>query len=170
MLEWDEVPYAQDTGGKPSRGYPGTNDCVVRSIAIVAAGDYRQIHASFVEAVRVWLHDSESASAQRWRDRGRPAQDINRYGIPAEVSRRWLNERGWRSLTAPSNNGIRELLSSWLALRAERCIVSVSSHMYAMVGGVVHDRRKSIEGGDTIRGRNKVQTLWLPPDDLLDRL
>ena len=51
----------------------------------------------------------------------------------------------------------------WSPLIEGRCVVEVSSHMYAMVDGVVHERKDSIDGGHAIRGKNVIQGVWMPP-------
>lgn len=131
-------------GGRADAGYTGTTgDCATRSIAVAVGRPYRMVYDE--------LHVRQRAHVDTL---GLPARRRSpRLGVSDGVWQRYLLELGWHQATALTS---RPRLHSD-DLPAGRLVVELSSHLTAVIDGVVHD------AFDPRIGAAVVRSVWTGP-------
>lgn len=114
----ESMHWVHDDGGRAAAGYKGNaNDCVIRAIAIAAGVPYLKVYQD--------LHRAYGKSPGG--------------GVPSNVYRRHLAERGWKWVpTMKIGSGCRVHLTS-NELPSGRIIVRLSRHLAAVIDGILHD-------------------------------
>jgi hypothetical protein len=122
------MPWAYDDGGRLRAGFPyRAGDCVCRAVAIASARPYREVHDE--------LDDLARSFDSNYRFAGASAST----GIPREIFRLYLADRGW---TWHPVMGIGT--GCTMHLRAGevppgRIIARVSRHLTAVIDGTIRD-------------------------------
>ena len=134
--------YRYDDGGRAAAGFKGkTGDCVVRAIAIAEGTPYREVYDQVFAA---------SKMQRLKRDRGRSPRE---GALSKRNVRRFLEARGWTwTPTMKIGSGCKVHLRAE-DLPAGRIIASCSSHLVAVIDGVIHDTYDSTrDGGRCVYG------------------
>lgn len=143
-----DMAYVKDDGGRQDAGFRGdVGDCVARALAIVLELTYREVYDELnrrVQALPPGLRDASSKTKNQ----------TARTGLFPSVYGPWLTELGWHWVSAPSQ------LAETALPPAGRAIWCRTSHLAAVVDGVVHDTWAPGE-------RNLRTTgFWLPADEV----
>jgi hypothetical protein len=129
--------WVYDDGGRTAAGFKGeVDDCAVRAIAIATGTSYREVYGDLFDHIQEFAR-GRSRAAKRLA--GSLYARTPRHGVPKEVSRQYLRQRGWAWVpTMKIGQGCKVHLRAD-ELPAGRLIVSVSRHLVAVIDGVIHD-------------------------------
>lgn len=122
------MKFEYDDGGRAAAGFKGhTGDCVCRSIAIATGKPYAEVYAA--------LNGLRDSMRQTKRVRGSAA----RTGVNRAIYDRYLKSLGWEFVPCMRiGSGCKVHLDA-AELPDGRIICRLSSHLCAVVDGVVHD-------------------------------
>ena len=133
-----DLDFIHNDGGRAAAGYAGsTGDCVTRAISIALQQDYEHIRQELMSATADFRRTSRKKSARK-----RTTNSVFN-GVPPDVYRRWLENRGW-TLTSCQQVGhpssVRMIADH---LPRGRIIVRLRKHLVAVIDHTVHDTHRS---------------------------
>ena len=133
-----ELDFTYDDGGRAAVGYTGaTRDCVTRAIAIALKQDYETTRRQLMAAMAAFGAGSRSRAA-----RNRTSNSVFN-GVPADVYRPWLQDRGW-SLTGCQQVGHPSIVRMVRQhLPRGTIIVRLRKHLVTVIDHTVHDTHRS---------------------------
>lgn len=122
------MKYEYNDGGRSKAGYKGsTNDCVVRSISIVTERPYQEIY------------DLVNTYGERERKSKRQSKSNSRTGVRNGTVKKIMKDLGFEwTPTMFIGSGCKVHLRE-SELPTGRFIANVSSHVVAVIDGVIHD-------------------------------
>jgi len=133
--------FCYDDGGRAAAGFQGkARDCVARAIAIAMRWPYEDVYRELAR---------EAALDPPLRRRNHP-----RTGLHQMTVQRFLHRLGWRWTQAPPMSP-RAVRLRPEELPAGRLIVALSSHVCAVIDGVIYDTYDCSRGG-----RCRVYGYW----------
>jgi hypothetical protein len=143
------MDFIYDDGGRAAAGYKGhTGDCVCRAIAIATGQPYQEVYDAL----------NELAAFERPSKRRRGKRSSSRSGVYRSTYTRYLTSLGWTwTPTMFIGSGCQVHLRA-VELPPGRLIASLSRHMVAVIGGVIHDL-----GNPDRDGTRCVYGYWRPP-------
>jgi len=136
--------YVYDDGGREAAGFKGkAGDCVVRAIAIATEKPYKEVYDELSVLVKAMKITKET-----------PKKRVSaRNGVYRKVFQKYLNEFGWKwKPTMFVGQGCTVHLSAD-ELPKGRLIVRLSSHLTAMIDGVIHDTYDPRRKKDNVESR-----------------
>lgn len=127
------MKYVYDDGGRAAAGFKGeTGDCVCRAISIATGRPYAEIYRELNEACKKAKGKRKSSA---------------RTGISPEVTRAYMASIGWEWVpTMTIGSGCKVHLRDG-ELPDGRIIAKVTSHVVAVIDGVIHDNHDPSRGG-----------------------
>jgi len=134
------LPFVFDDGGRAAAGFKGrAGDCACRAIAIASQQPYQVISDCLTAAVNEYAAKHRDRTARTiLQARGKKACGPQ-TGMPREVIRKFLRSIGWEwTPTMHIGSGCVVHLRPG-ELPAGRLIVQVSTHLVAVIDGVMHD-------------------------------
>jgi len=124
-----------DDGGRAECGHKGlADDCVVRSIAIVAKLPYKEVYNELFERAKAFSR-RRSKVAKMIREKGASP----RNGVYKEVYKEYLSELGFKWVPTMKVGAGCTVHLRKEELPGGRLLVFVSRHLTAFVNGVIHD-------------------------------
>ena len=132
------MTFVFDDGGREAAGFKGsTGDCVVRAIAIASEQPYRKVYSGLHVAAlgdRPYMAKLELRYGANARRHASPRTGVNR-----RIYERYLRGVGFEWVpTMRIGSGCQVHLRAD-ELPAGRIIARLSSHMCAVIDGVIHD-------------------------------
>ena len=140
----DGPVFCYDDGGRAAAGYRGrARDCAARAIAIATRRPYEEIYRALIR---------EAACDARGTRLNHP-----RTGLRKTTVQRFLSRLGWRWVEAPPAPHRRAISLRFEELPAGRLIVALSTHVCAVIDGVIYDTYDCSRGG-----RRRPYGYWSP--------
>jgi hypothetical protein len=141
----DGPVFCYDDGGRAAAGYRGrARDCAARAIAIATGRPYEEIYRALAsEAV---LDDGPG-----------PRRNHPRTGLRKATVQRFLRRLGWRWIESSPAPHRRHRALHFAELPAGRLIVALSTHVCAVIDGVIYDTYDCSRGG-----RRRPYGYWSP--------
>jgi hypothetical protein len=146
------LDWVYDDGGREAAGFKGdADDCTVRAIAIATGLPYHAVYLDLTRRMKM-----------RARRKGKPTVGVKvspRNGVPIEVSKEFMAERGWQWVPTMSIGSGTTVHLREDELPDGRVIARVSKHVCAVIDGVVRDTFDPSRDG-----QRAVYGYWVPDD------
>jgi hypothetical protein len=132
-----ERHWIMNDGGRSNAGYKGqTNDCAVRAIAIATGRSYRAVY-----------NDIDSLAKDERITRRRPKQGSASSGVYRKTIDRYMKSIGWTWIPVMGIGTGCTMHLKATELPKGRIIARLSSHVVAVIDGIVHDISDCTRGG-----------------------